>query len=521
MPASPKSSRAAKGVRRVAFPPARPRPDRLAALRERLGALRFTESAVADRLEVPHPAAISRERYPLYEARLARREDPLATAIGLFLLQAGRPREAVEEAFGPEVAEDLVAWGILGPAPGGALAAAVSVYPCAGAWLVTDHRFPPGGRGATRGDAVMYLGGDSYALAYLAPEPAEGARVLDLCTGSGVHAILAAPRAARVVGVDVNPRAVAFARFNAALNGVAARCEVRRGDLFRALAHGDERFDLILANPPFVPSPHRGRARIGFRDAGPAGEDVLARLIEGLPARLARDGVAAIVSVFVDERGRSFREKLDRWLGPRAGLAALLLRMGAEPPEDYAFAQARDPVRFARWLAALRRARIERIQGGILALRRHAGPTPPPYRALDIGAPRAPDRRALSRALDAFEAARAAVFPDEVLDRRARRAEDLVLADEVEARDGALATVRHRARLRSGFAGEVLLSPELRAVLDLADGTRTLRAIVAAAAAADESEPEPERGKEEGLAARLFPDLIELAERGFLRLDAP
>jgi hypothetical protein len=58
-------------------------------------------------------------------------------------------------------------------------------------------------------------------------------------------------------------------------------------------------------------------------------------------------------------------------------------------------------------------------------------------------------------------------------------------------------------------------------VLDLADGTRTLRAIVAAAAAADESEPEPERGKEEGLAARLFPDLIELAERGFLRLDAP
>src|SRR5207248_1145451 len=118
------------------------------------------------------------------------------------------------------------------------------------ALFAADHRFRLAGP-APR-EPVMYLGGDSYALAYLAPAPPEGGRALDLCSGSGVHAILAALRgAARAIGVDVSPRAIAFARWNAALNGVAERCEFRRGDLYAPLRAEEEdaRFDLILANP--------------------------------------------------------------------------------------------------------------------------------------------------------------------------------------------------------------------------------------------------------------------------------
>jgi release factor glutamine methyltransferase len=59
-----------------------------------------------------------------------------------------------------------------------------------------------------------------------------GERVLDMGTGSGVNAVLAATRGAEVVAVDTNPRALDAARANADRNGVAARVEVRGSDVF-------------------------------------------------------------------------------------------------------------------------------------------------------------------------------------------------------------------------------------------------------------------------------------------------
>ncbi|GAA4913338.1 release factor glutamine methyltransferase [Stackebrandtia albiflava] len=75
-----------------------------------------------------------------------------------------------------------------------------------------------------------------------------GDRVLDMGTGSGVNAVLAAGTAAEVLAVDVNPSAVATARANAARNGVADRVTVREGDCFTGI---DGRFDLIVFDPPF------------------------------------------------------------------------------------------------------------------------------------------------------------------------------------------------------------------------------------------------------------------------------
>ncbi|MGW3604134.1 methyltransferase [Micromonospora sp. NPDC005161] len=75
-----------------------------------------------------------------------------------------------------------------------------------------------------------------------------GDRVLDMGTGSGVNAILAASRATDVVAVDINPRAVEAARHNAARNGVSERIDVRQSDVFSAV---DGDFDLIIFDPPF------------------------------------------------------------------------------------------------------------------------------------------------------------------------------------------------------------------------------------------------------------------------------
>lgn len=73
-------------------------------------------------------------------------------------------------------------------------------------------------------------------------------RVLDMGTGSGVNAILAATRGADVVAVDVNPHAVEAARANAERNGVPDRIEIRQSDLFSEV---EGRFDLVIFDPPF------------------------------------------------------------------------------------------------------------------------------------------------------------------------------------------------------------------------------------------------------------------------------
>jgi release factor glutamine methyltransferase len=79
-------------------------------------------------------------------------------------------------------------------------------------------------------------------------EVRENDRVLDMGTGSGVNAVLAASRSRDVLGVDINPHAVAAAIDNAARNGVSARTTFRVSDLFEAV---DGTFDIIVYDPPF------------------------------------------------------------------------------------------------------------------------------------------------------------------------------------------------------------------------------------------------------------------------------
>jgi release factor glutamine methyltransferase len=117
-----------------------------------------------------------------------------------------------------------------------------------------------------------------------------GARVLDVCTGSGVVAVGAAlGGAAEVVAVDVSLRAVLTAQLNALLNGV--RVDGRRGDLLEPVA--GERFDLITSNPPYLPGPQslptHGKRRAW--EGGPDGRAFLDRLIAAAPAYLHPGGV--------------------------------------------------------------------------------------------------------------------------------------------------------------------------------------------------------------------------------------
>jgi release factor glutamine methyltransferase len=121
-----------------------------------------------------------------------------------------------------------------------------------------------------------------------------GANVLDLGTGSGALALRAAQMGGKVTAVDVARRAVVTARLNAFLHH--RRITVRRSDLISAV--GERSYDLVLCNPPYVPSPTtrvptRGAARAW--DAGPDGRAIVDRVCDKAPAALRRGGVLLMV----------------------------------------------------------------------------------------------------------------------------------------------------------------------------------------------------------------------------------
>jgi len=90
--------------------------------------------------------------------------------------------------------------------------------------------------------------------------------VLDMGTGSGIQALVAARTARRVVAVDINPEAVRCARGNAARNGLG-HVRVLCGDLFEPLGSA-ERFDLIIFTPPYLEGPLRTPLSHALNDPG-------------------------------------------------------------------------------------------------------------------------------------------------------------------------------------------------------------------------------------------------------------
>lgn len=109
-------------------------------------------------------------------------------------------------------------------------------------------------------------------------------RVLDMGTGSGVNAILAASKSSEIIAVDINPKAVDAARENARRNGVDDRITVLESDVFENVTGT---FDLIIFDPPFRWFAPRDEFELGTTDEG---YRALRAFFRGAPARLAAGG---------------------------------------------------------------------------------------------------------------------------------------------------------------------------------------------------------------------------------------
>src|SRR6185369_7553932 len=178
-------------------------------------------------------------RRPIRLHYLRRAREPGALASRLLLFGDAVTADEARVALG-DLVDPFTASGLLVRQGDGAIVSPFVLSVVDDLYLLSDD--------LARGeDAVMGLSPTTVAFCAAAFRPEPVGSALDLGCGAGACAIVLSRCAARVVGTDINPRAVALARINAAINGVT-NAEFREGDLFAPIA--GEAFDMIASQPP-------------------------------------------------------------------------------------------------------------------------------------------------------------------------------------------------------------------------------------------------------------------------------
>ncbi len=262
----------------------------------------YTEKAVFGRLGAADIDQILIKLLPAYLDIQLKENTPLDKLIKLFLLAQPVSTDELTELFNEEQLQFFHIIGLLDKTAGSYKSTA-AIFPCMDGFFATDHMFTS----HVSANTVYPLGLDSYLLSRALLNP-EVENTLDMCTGCGLHAIFAAKYSKRVTGVDKNPRAVNFAQFNALLNQVE-NVRFLAGDLYEPV--NGEKFDWIIANPPFVPSPD---STLYFRHGSSSGEGISKRVIAGIPEFLTDNGYAQLVSSLVFRKDENYLDKIKGWL---------------------------------------------------------------------------------------------------------------------------------------------------------------------------------------------------------------
>ncbi|MGQ0463846.1 MAG: DUF7059 domain-containing protein [Sporichthyaceae bacterium] len=331
----------------------------------------YTADGVAELLGSTASAALARnETVPARRACAAAGPGALPTLVRLFLLQLP---VALADAVAALPLDSALAHGML-VAEGETVRAVLDVRPhdddC---YVVADlgggldanvRPVPP--------EHVLGIGGASMSLAELTIRHPVGS-ALDVGTGCGIQALHLSRHADRVVATDLLPRALHMARLTAGLSEVVL--DLREGPGFDPVA--GERFDLIVANPPFAIGGGDGSARRVYRDSGVAEDGLCRSLVGAAPDLLNPGGRCQLLANWAHRHGRDWREQVAEWLPP--GVDAWVLQREVLDPASYVSLWLHDcgdvaapdyPARYDAWLDRLEAAGIEGVGFGWIVLRR-------------------------------------------------------------------------------------------------------------------------------------------------------
>ena len=299
--------------------------------------------------------------------------------IRLFLLGDPVPERELRSALAPVNIHEAVAAGLL-DRDGDDLTAALDLRALdlghGPVWVLSDLEDSLRRR-TLKPEHVLGVGQASLSLLRATPTAPVGT-LLDLGTGCGVQAMHATGYAKSVMGTDVSKRALWFAEANAALNGMTI--DYRAGSWFEPVE--GQRFDQVVANPPFVVGP--ARVEHTYRDSGLALDGASELVISGVPDLLNPGGTAAMLASWVHIEGEDWRSRVSRWL-PDFGIDAWIVQRDVADPAHYVGTWLRDggldprdavaQARTEAWLDALDEYDVEGIGFGFVYLRSIDGPT--------------------------------------------------------------------------------------------------------------------------------------------------
>lgn len=276
---------------------------------KRLTDIGYSEINVCNALNISDIIDVSWRFIPIYLKTVLKEATPLNTAIKVFLLQAVVNTSEFEILFNKDSLKELENADLI-CIKDEKIYSLMSIFPIASNFIFSDHtwtKLPHPNILDVDQDQVMYLGADSHWLArFTVRNKIDNA--LDLCTGSGVHAILAAKHANQAFAIDINPRALKCVAYNAKMHGLANVTPIL-SNVYESVS--DLKYDLITANPPFVPSP---KDELYFRDGGRDGEAVQRKIVKELPKYLSESGIAQIVTEIGENDEKTLIDTINEWL---------------------------------------------------------------------------------------------------------------------------------------------------------------------------------------------------------------
>lgn len=429
---------------RVTKLPPVPSTDAAPALRSALLDAGYTASAISELLGPVAERALARGE-PAAARRATSGLTDLETLVRLFLLAEPVAEVDAEKALG---GLGLTS-GVLLREERGVVRAALDLRPYGDEWFVASDLRPPAGAAPLEPEAVVGIGSASMTLATATARPDHVRTALDLGTGCGVQALHLAAAGATVTATDASERALDMAALTAALSGV--EFDLVAGNLFEPVT--DERFDQVVANPPFVIGPHR----FTYRDSEAPADELTAHVVRTAAEHLNPGGTATLLGSWLALAGHDWRERVRAWL-PDDCDALVLLREVLDPAEHVALwladsdegldAEAPDGMAEA-WLTDLEEREAEGVAYGLVLLRRladaDAGATVTPTVALlDLRSdPEAPTGVRLRGWLDRIDALRTA-GTGELGNLRLAKADGLWLLRGYVADDGGWSTTAVR-----------------------------------------------------------------------------
>ncbi len=455
--------------------------DTIRELREVLAKRRYEVEQVRSALRAGRELASSSTDLPVHLRRLPE-DAPLGTLIRLFLLGRTVSAERAAAALAPVSLPGLEAMGLLADT-GEGVTARVRIVPH-GRLLITCDRNPDLDPGPPDPSYVTGINGPAVLLARLTVRRRVAA-ALDVGTGCGIQALPAAEHCERVTAVDINPRAIAYARFNAALNGLD-NLDFEVGDLFDPVR--GRRFDLITCNPPYVISPD---SAFIYRDSGEPTDSLCRRIVGLMPEHLADAGFGQLLLSWV---GRP--EGIRDWFEGR-GCDAWLLHYRTEDPLTHAAKWLRPqnlrglaayPEAIDRWLDYYRRQGVEEIAFGALTLRRRSAGAGANWTRLDeLRAGESSASEQILRVFAAHDFLTAHPEPEALLEARLALVPEHRLDQSLHASGGDWQMAASTLALTEGVTFSGSLDYGAAQLVGRLDGTRTLREAMDPGASVEEA----------------------------------